>query len=95
MSVVWSRRSEANLRSILTHIAKEDPSAARALVAQIVDSAEVTLSASPKAGRPGRIEGTREWVAHKRYIVVYRINRAGAVQVITVRHTSERWPQAL
>ncbi len=96
MSLIWSRRAEANLKSILTHIAKDDPTAARKLVAQIVQSAEVTLADSPKAGRPGRVDGTREWVAHKQYIVVYQITApSGQVQVATVRHTSQAWPLTL
>jgi toxin ParE1/3/4 len=95
MSVLWSPRAQANLRSILTYIAKDDPEAARKLVAQIIQSVEGTLADSPKAGRPGRVEGTREWIAHKRYIVVYRVSSAGQVQVATVRHTSTRWPRVI
>jgi len=94
MTLSWSRRAEANLKSILTHIAKDDPAAAHRLVDQIIDSTEKTLSEHPMAGRPGRVGGTREWVAHKRYIVVYRV-RNGRVEVIAVRHTSPRWPEVL
>ncbi len=94
MSLIWSRRSQANLKSILKHVAKDNPAAAQQLVEQIASSAEATLSGHPLAGRAGRIEGTREWVAHKRYIVVYRVDN-GQVRVITVRHTSPQWPRKL
>jgi toxin ParE1/3/4 len=94
MSLIWSRRSQANLKSILKRIAEDDPVAAAGLVEKIVGSAEATLDENTMAGRSGRIEGTREWVAHKRYIVVYRI-KENQVQVITVRHTSPSWPRRL
>jgi len=94
MSLTWSRRSEANLKSILGHIAKDDPVAARRLVDRIVDSAENTLSGQPRAGRLGRVEGTREWIAHKHYIVVYRVTNE-QVRVIAVRHTSPDWPKVI
>lgn len=94
MTLIWSRRAQANLKVILTYIAKDDPAAARRLVDAIIGSAEITLTKHPMAGRPGRVEGTREWVVHTRYVVVYRIVD-GQIQVITVRHTSSRWPRAL
>jgi toxin ParE1/3/4 len=92
--LLWSRQSDANLKSIVTYVAKDDPVAANHLLDQIVDSVEAVLTDNPMAGRAGRIEGTREWVAHKRYIVVYRVEQE-QVRIITVRHTSPRWPSAM
>ena len=92
--LIWSRRSDANLKAIVAFIAKDDPATANALLNQIVGSAETVLSENPMAGRSGRIEGTREWVAHKGYVVVYRVEQE-QVQIITVRHTSPRWPKSL
>ncbi len=91
MSLIWSRRAANNLKTIAAFIAQDDPGAAQAHVDAIIGSAETTLGTSPRAGRPGRVEGTREWVVHKHYIVVYRI-RNEQVQVITVRHTAPNWP---
>ncbi len=94
MDLIWSRRSNANLKSIVAYISKDDPEAAKRLFDQIVGSAENVLSGYPMTGRLGRVEGTREWVAHKRYIVVYRVEHE-QVRIITVRHTSPQWPKAL
>ena len=92
MSVRWSRKAGANLVAILTYVAKDDAVAARRLVDDIVDSTELVLSQYPLSGRPGRIDGTREWVAHKRYIVVYQLT-GERVTVLAVRHTSPMWPK--
>jgi len=92
MTVLWSRKSEANLISILTYVAKDNPIAARQLIDEIIGSVELTLAEYPLAGRQGRIDGTREWVAHKHYIVVYKTLDT-QITILTVRHTSPRWPK--
>ena len=94
MSLIWSRKAEANLVAILTYVVKDDAVAARRFVDDIVDSTELVLSQYPLSGQPGRIDGTREWVAHKRYVVVYRAV-GDSVTVPTVRHTSPQWPKAV
>ena len=46
-------------------------------------------------GRPGRVEGTRELVvAGTPYIVPYRV-KAEIVQIITVLHSAQRWPDRI
>ena len=92
--LIWSRRSDANLKSIVTYIAKDDPVAANRLLTKIVDSTETVLTDNPMGGRGGRIAGTRELVVHKRYIVVYRVEPE-QVRIITVRHTSPSWPKSV
>jgi toxin ParE1/3/4 len=50
------------------------------------------LGAFPAIGRPGRAAGTRELVsAGTPYIVPYRV-RGQRVQIITVLHSAQRWP---
>ena len=50
------------------------------------------LQEFPAIGRPGRVEGTRELViADTPYIVPYRVED-GVVQIITVLHNAQRWP---
>ena len=87
MKLIWSVRAEANLHNIVEYISKDDPVAGQRLADAIVNSTIATLTEHPKAGRHGRVDGTREWVAHKNYIVVYRIRRE-AVVVMAVRHAS-------
>jgi toxin ParE1/3/4 len=53
---------------------------------------ETTLAAHPSIGRPGRVEGTRESVIHPSYVLVYRTS-AEAIDILTVRHVAQKWPQ--
>jgi toxin ParE1/3/4 len=53
------------------------------------------LAAMPGIGRPGRVPGTRELVVTGTpYIVPYRV-RDDAVQIITVLHAAQKWPDRL
>jgi len=91
MRVDWTESALRCLEDILGYIAKDDVAAAHRLVDDIIDSTEAALTDHPHAGRPGRVADTREWVAHKRYIVAYRIHQ-DRVQILSVMHTSRLWP---
>lgn len=53
------------------------------------------LGDHPRAGRVGRIEGTREWVlTGTPYIAVYEI-LADAIGVLNVLHGAMQWPAVL
>ena len=49
------------------------------------------LTAVPQLGKPGRVPGTRELVAHKRYVLVYEV-AGDQIQVLRVLHTARKWP---
>ena len=91
MNIIWTLRSQENLHSIVEYVSKDDPTAGQHLSDTIIDSVVAMLTDHPMSGRVGRVEKTREWIAHKRYIVVYSVDR-GNVKIITVRHTSIKWP---
>ena len=57
------------------------------------DTTQVTVTVTV-AGRPGRVEGTRELVVHPSYLVAYRISGT-EVQILTVRHAARLWPDRL
>jgi toxin ParE1/3/4 len=82
------------LDEIGDYIAQDSPSAAERIVAQI--SARVAeLGEQPTMGRPGRIGGTREFVVTGTpYIVAYRVHQAD-LEVITVFHGAQHWPDRL
>ena len=53
------------------------------------------LSDVPDMGRTGRIAGTRELVIPRLpYVLVYRLTN-GTVDILTILHTSQRWPKEL
>jgi len=74
-------------------VPRDEFAAAYRLVDDIIDSTEATLTEHRHAGRPGRVEHTREWIAHRRYVVVDRIP-TGWVQILSGIHTSRLWPGA-
>lgn len=80
------------LATISNDIAREDPAAADAVQLRITTSVD-RLAQFPDAGRAGHVNGTREIdVGAYPYIVVYRI-KGDEIQILTVRHTSRRWPE--
>ena len=80
-----------DLRDIREHIAQENRSAAKRVIASIRDQNTI-LAEQAMIGRPGRVEGTRELVNSRYpYITVYRL-RDGCVEILAVMHTSRRWP---
>ncbi len=91
MTARWTRAALSDLAAIHAHIAVDNASAANVLRDRTVGFVETTLTVQPGIGRPGRVEGTREAVIHPNYIMVYRV-KAGAVEILVVRHVARRWP---
>jgi plasmid stabilization system protein ParE len=92
--VRWTRRATLRLDQIGGHIQSDNPAAASRVIARIISAVD-NLSEQPNLGRPGRIPGTRELVfADIPYIVAYRVTTT-AVEVVTVMHGAQRWPDKL
>jgi len=51
------------------------------------------LKTSPYAGRPGLVPGTREFIPHPSYRMVYLIDD-DTLPIVTLVHTSRQWPPA-
>ena len=93
MRVRWTEPAARALESIQDYIAQDNPQAAFE-VAQRIRLATGRLEEHPKIGRPGRVLGTYELVIHGiPYIVPYRI-RKKEVQILSVYHTSRKWPES-
>lgn len=93
MRVSWQEQALVDLDEALAYISEDNPTAALKLVAAIFASADQTLSEHPLAGRPGRVEGTRELVVHKSYVLAYRVE-PDSVQILSVVHSARLWPGA-
>ena len=90
MRVRWTTPAAKALLAIQEYIARENPRAASE-VAQHIRIAVNQLQEHPRMGRDGRVRGTYELVIP--YIVPYRI-RGKEVQVLSVYHTSRKWPES-
>ena len=89
----YAPRYFRRLEDIRERIA-ENPTAALRLIERI-RAAVTRLATSPALGRPGRAAGTRELVIPRTpYIVPYRVTGA-VVQIITILHGAQRWPDRL
>ncbi|MES9856588.1 MAG: type II toxin-antitoxin system RelE/ParE family toxin [Sedimenticola sp.] len=65
MKLVWSAESVTALEEIVEYISNDNPFAALELGEGILNTVEEVLPDNPHAGRPGRVEGTRELVVHE------------------------------
>ena len=91
MRLVWTRLASTDRKEIREYIAQDNPAAALALD-ELLSEKSFHLVDHPDLGRPGRVTGTRELVAHQNYILVY--DTAGdLVRVLRVLHAARQWPQ--
>jgi addiction module RelE/StbE family toxin len=82
------------LEDIRERIAADNPIAATRMIERI-RAAVTRLAVAPGLGRPGRVADTRELVIPRTpYIVPYRV-KDDVVQIITILHSAQRWPDKL
>lgn len=89
-NLIWRPKALDQLDSAISHIADRNPVAAAKLESLVHYSAD-TIIQFPMAGRPGRVTGTREWVVHPNYVLIYRVTRT-AITVIRFLHARQRYP---
>ena len=90
MNLVWTRPAREDRKAIREYIAVDNPSAALDLDELLSDKAALLLD-HPGLGRPGRLGGTRELVAHRNYILIYDVV-GDLVRVLRVLHAARQWP---
>jgi toxin ParE1/3/4 len=92
MNVKWTDEGLASLEEIGDYIAQFNPARASSFMAEIKSKTDV-LGKQPAAFKSGRIQGTREFVVHKNYVVVYRVNDlTQVVDILFVHHTARLFP---
>lgn len=92
MRVLWTPEALQDRNDIWDYIATDNPRAA-ARMDELFSDAASRLSEHPKLGRPGKIPGTRELIAHESYRLVYEITD-DTVWILTLIHTARLWPPA-
>lgn len=87
--VEWSDEAQCDLAEIQGYVEQFAPEIALALRHTIETGVE-RLPWMPFAFRPGRVAGTREYVVHPNYIVIYRVS--SAIEVLRVLHARQEYP---
>ena len=90
LNIIWRDTALEDLRSVVSYSFERNPVAAAKMDSLITQSAE-KLAESPYMGRIGRVSGTREFVMHPNYILVYKI-MIGELHIIRVLHGSRKYP---
>jgi toxin ParE1/3/4 len=92
VKLVFDEQALVDLEDIYNWIAKDNPTAALAVVERLFASAE-HLASFPHMGHAGRDAGTQEWVVPRLpYIVIYEIHaeRDEVIVVAVVHGAQER-----
>jgi addiction module RelE/StbE family toxin len=93
MKLRYTPRARLDLTEIYDHIGRENPQAARRVVALIRQKVK-SLALNPAIGRQGRVEGTRELVIDRHpFIVAYAVAGVDEIQILAVVHTSRLWAE--
>lgn len=90
MRLGWTKPASLDRKEIREYIAQDNPAAALALDELISEKAS-RLVDHPSLGRPGRVAGTRELIAHQNYILIYDMAQ-DLVRVLRVLHAARQWP---
>ena len=90
MKVFWTPEALQDRIDIWDYIAADNPSAAARMDVVFSNSA-LRLAEHPQMGRSGKTAGTREWVVHASYRMVYEIMNE-SVWILALVHTSRLWP---
>ena len=93
MRVRWTRPALARLQEITEYIARDNPAAADALLAEILEIV-ARLRRFPLMGRPGPAPDTRELIVRRNYLITYRVWRA-EIEVLAIWHGAQQRPRPL
>lgn len=90
-STRWLQTAADDLASIVEFISDRNLQAAAELADRLLADAEM-LSQLPAFYRPGRAAGTREFVSHPNFILIYRLVE-DAVEILNVVHARQQYPK--
>lgn len=90
MKVLWALAAEQDRVDIIEHIGNDNPLAAIHMDELFSEAAE-QLAQQPLLGKPGQVRGTREWIPHESYRLVYEV-QGNTVWILALVHTARMWP---
>lgn len=93
--IVWRPIAEADLNQIIDYIALDNPIKAVEF-GHVLRAKVLPLEQNPKlgrTGRPGLPAFLRELVAHRNYIIFYRVlEESRTVEILRVKHAAQQVP---
>ena len=94
MKVRWTEPAASNWEQAFDYLAQDNVTAALAIAEKIIEMTEM-LAVHPRAGRPGRVAGTRELViSDSPFILVYGADGIeDVIWVYAIYHGRRRWPE--
>jgi addiction module RelE/StbE family toxin len=93
MRVRWTTDAADDLERICDYIAESRPDSAQRVAQSVVERIG-TLETFPRIGRPGRVQGTREFAFPPLpFVGIYEV-RDEEIIVLRILHGAQRWPQA-
>jgi addiction module RelE/StbE family toxin len=91
MRIRWSQEAASDFAGIIQYIRMENSDAALRVARTLLRSID-QLKSFPNVGRPGRVEGTREFVfAPLPFVMVYRV-KEDVVEIARFLHGAQQWP---
>ena len=92
MKIRWIAAARQDRADIVDYIAAENPRAALKMD-ELFSEAAAKLGDFPMLGRIGKIPGTREFIPHESYRLVYEVDETvNTVWVMALVHTARQWP---
>lgn len=92
MIIRWTTPATQQLAAAYEYIAADNEAAATEVTNHIWNSVDM-LARHPKAGRAGRVPGTRElMVTGTPFIVAYRMEKK-EISILAVFHAAREWPE--
>ena len=88
--VEWKRAAYADLLAIVDYISDDNLKAAQELKDELVSVVE-KLRQHPQMYRRGRVQGTREVIVRKNYIVVYA-ETPNLIEILRIIHAAREYP---
>jgi plasmid stabilization system protein ParE len=94
--VLWTKQAQADLAAIRAFISQDSPHYASVVVARLIAAAD-RLIPFPESGRtvPEFEDPLVREVVHPPYRIVHRLVGHDEVHVLTVHHSSKRFPARL
>lgn len=93
MKVRWTKPALHDLEAIGDTIEREHSAAAAARIITTILERTDTLTRFTRAGRPGRVRGTRELVVSGTpFVAPYRL-RDMDIEILAVFHGARQWPE--